>query len=342
MRVLMPSRILDRPTGGNTTYARHIAAGLESNGIEVERIAAGNHPGSTMVIETLAGLRRGNAQDILHYVADTGPLVRTRRASVVTVHGVASRWIKQARTSRQESIWRTRVKRAIESTDRIITVSASSARDIESVFGVNADRITVIEHGVDVDRFSQRTTVSPELAAQLPSNYVLYLGNIEPRKNLVELVRAFDAPELRGLDIKLVVAGRPAWNSDEIVRQIDASDRAIRLGYVSDRDRVALMQSASLFAFPSLYEGFGFPVLEALAAGAVVLTSNRGSLAEVAGPALRFTSLEADGMVHDIAAALTETESRDGCRSAGLTWASRFTWDASVRQHVKLYEELIR
>lgn len=341
MRVLMPNRILERHTGGNTTYARHVATGLVNRGIEVAKIPSRRHPALTMMQETMTGLRRGAPDELLHYVADTGPLVRTRRPSVVTVHGVASRWVSIARTSRQERIWRTRVQRAIDSTDHVITVSNSSADDIHEVFGVERDRLTTIEHGIDVPRFAVKHALSDEIAAQVPEKFVLYLGNIEPRKNLPPLVEAFSLPEVRALGIKLVIAGKPAWNSKESLEAIDGSPDVVRLGFVSDEDRTALMQSATVFAFPSLYEGFGFPVVEALAAGAVVITSDRGSLAEVAGPSLRFPSLDPEGIAAGVVTAVTDSEARAKCLEGGFEWASQYTWDASIEKHIEAYRKVL-
>jgi len=341
VRILMPSRILDRHTGGNTTYARHIADGLTRRGIPVGRIPARSHPVLTMLQETATGLQRGTAGDLLHYTADTGPLVRTKRPSIVSVHGVASRWISDARNSRQEKIWRTRVQRAIDSTDHVITVSNSSANDVHEVFGVERSRLTTIEHGIDVPLFSTHTELSDEVRAQVPDQFVLYLGNIEPRKNLLPLVEAFALPEMRALGVKLVIAGKAAWNSDESLAAIDASRDVIRLGFVSDDDRRALMQSCVAFAFPSLYEGFGFPVVEALAAGAVVVTSSRGSLEEVAGPSIRFESLSPEGIASGLVTAITDEQVRAACLDAGLAWASHFTWDASVDKHVEVYKKVL-
>lgn len=342
MRVLMPSRFIDRHVGGNTTYARNLAAGLEARGIEVGRIPAARHPVATMALESIEGLRSGTRGDILHYVADTGPMLGTRRPTVLTVHGVASRWITVARRKSQDQAWRMRVQRAINAADHVITVSNSSADDVSEVFGVDRGRLTTIEHGVDLTRFSTPTALSPELAKLLPERFALYLGNIEPRKNLPALIKAFSAPEVRNLGIPLVIAGKPAWNSEEALAAIDSSPDVIRLGWVSDEDRVALMQSCTLFAFPSLYEGFGLPVIEALASGAVVLTSNRGSLAEVAGPSIRLVSLGAEAIADGLVKSLTDDTLRDECLRDGVTWASRFKWDTSVTKHLEIYQRLAR
>ncbi len=342
LRVLMPSRFVDRHVGGNTTYARAIAAGLEARGIEVGRISAGSNAITTAARETFEGLRRHRRGDVLHYVGDTGPLLGTRSPSVVSVHGVASRWIDVARRPAQEKAWRFRVGRAISAADHVITVSNSSAADVAEVFGVSPDRLTTIEHGIDLERFSTPTALSAEVRERLPERFALYLGNIEPRKNLVSLVRAFATPEVRGLGLPLVIAGKAAWNADDSLAEIQQSPDVITLGFVSDADRTALMQACEVFVFPSLYEGFGFPVLEALAAGAVVATSDRGSLAEVAGPALRFAGTDTEAIAAGIVSSVTDDSARATCLAQGRAWASRFTWDASVEKHLDVYRKVQR
>lgn len=341
MKILMPSRILDRHVGGNTTYARRIAHGLTELGHEVGRIPAMGNAPMTMIRETLEGLRKGEPNEILHNVADTGLLVPGRRPTVVTVHGVASRWIKGVRSPANEAVWRFRVGRAISSADHVITVSNSSATDIQEVFNVSPDRITVIPHGIDISKFSTPTEISPELAESIPERFALYLGNIEPRKNLDALVEAFNHSAISALGVPLIIAGQPAWDFKKTMESIQASANVRHIGFVSDSDRTALMQRCSLFLFPSLYEGFGFPVLEALAAGAVVASSRKGSLEEVAGPSLVLGELNSVGLVNGIKEALTNDDKRSACVEQGRTWATGFSWNESVRAHVDVYESLL-
>ncbi|WP_200920285.1 glycosyltransferase family 4 protein [Agreia sp. Leaf244] len=293
-----------------------------------------------MARETLRGLT-SSPGEILHYSADTGPLLHTRGASVVTVHGVASRWIDVARTARQEATWRFRVSTAIKSTRRLITVSQSAADDISEVFGVERQLITVIPHGIDSEMFSSPRVISDELRAQIPSQFVLYLGNVEPRKNLIDLVRAFETDEIRSFGVPLLIAGKPAWNFDDAMKTINAASNVQYLGFVSDSDRVALMQACSLFVFPSLYEGFGFPVLEAMAAGAPVVTSRRGSLAEVAGPAYEMSDLTAYGLADTISKALSDTAWLARVPDDGREWARQFEWGKSVDEHIRVYGEVV-
>lgn len=333
--VYLPERILNRNTGGNTTYTRAIAERLVSYGWAVDTIPAGRTPPLTAVRETAFGLRSLSGS-VLHFSADTGPLLKPRTPSVVTVHGIASRWTPVARTPRQEAIWRGRVARAIELTDRVITVSKSSARDISAVFNIDESEVDVIPHGIDAAYFSETCHPSEALAEALPPRFALYLGNIEPRKNVAALVEAFASQ-----DIPLVIAGRFAWNFEEAAAAIAASENVIHLGYVSDDDRRALMQSCTIFVFPSLYEGFGFPILEAMAAGAPVLCSASGSLAEVSGPARIFEGLAPDELAVGVREALADVAWLASAPEEGKAWADTFSWERSVAHHDAVYSTLL-
>lgn len=336
--VVMPGRILRRHVGGNTTYARAVAGGLFRRGVTVRTMPFAQRAAVTALHETAAALRQPEPGSVLHYVADTGPLLASRWPTVVTVHGVASRWISTARTSRQEAVWRARVRRAVDAADQVVTVSESSARDVAEVFGVASDRLTTIPHGVDHALYGTDAVLSDEVRAAVPTEFLLYLGNLEPRKNLVELVRAHarvpEAPPL-------VIAGKPAWNAADSVRAIADSSRVVHLGFVSDTDKVALLRSCTAFVFPSLYEGFGFPVLEALAAGAPVITTDRGSLPEVSGPSWVVGGVTADELAEGLTAALADDAWLRRCREAGPGWSSRFTWARSVDAHLDVYRKAL-
>lgn len=246
-----------------------------------------------------------------------------------------------ARRPSQERAWRSRVQRAINAADEIITVSNSSARDIASEFEIGSTRISTIEHGIEQDAFATPMPLPAHLQSKLPPRFALYLGNIEPRKNLVPLVEAFDRPEVKALDLPLVIAGKAAWNSQDSLRVINDSKAVISLGFVTNEERAALMQACEVFVFPSLYEGFGFPVLEALSAGAVVLTSDRGSLEEVAGPSLVLRSLDVDGITEGVVRAVSDSAARARCVSEGRAWSAQYTWDSSIDKHLQTYERVL-
>lgn len=338
----MPERILDRQVGGNTTYARNVARGLYERGVEVGRIPAGQNPMFTAFRETIAATSRSHGETVLHYVADTGPLLPSRTPAVVTVHGVASRWISTARTTRQEFIWRHRVSAAIRNTHRVITVSNSSADDVSEIFEIPRSYISVIHHGIDTEIFSGPARLSEEISHRLPESFALYLGNVEPRKNLVALIEAVNRLSNTSSAIPLVISGRPAWNYEETMKAIEDSPNVIYLGFVSDDDRRALMQRCTVFVFPSLYEGFGFPILEAMAAGAPVLSTDKGSLAEVRGPARRIHGTDAESISESLSTAISDESWLKNAPAEGRSWADRFSWDKSVEKHIDLYRGLLK
>lgn len=220
-------------------------------------------------------------------------------------------------------------------TDALITVSESSGETLQEVFGVAASKIHIIPHGIDNELFSKPTTGTEVVRQQLPNEYLLYLGNIEPRKNLIPLVDAVDK-----LKIPLVIAGRAAWNSEEIERRIALSPNTIRLGFVSNEDRVFLLQNCKAFIFPSLYEGFGFPVLEAMAAGAPVLATRRGSLRDVAGPAGHIKDVTSEAIAEALEQYLGDEQWLASVIPEGKAWAKTFTWENSVSAHARLYQEI--
>lgn len=336
-KVFYPGRILERNVGGNTTYTRAIAEGIKGYGWEVDTLPYHDKAPVTALLEQVSAVQKPLPGELVHYSADTGPLIPVRRPSVVTVHGVASAVAEGVRNPRQEFIWRSRVRAAMRFTDALITVSKSSGETLQEVFGISTDKINVIPHGIDVELFATKAEASPEVLDRLPEEYLLYLGNIEPRKNIAPLVDAVDR-----LGLPLVVAGRAAWNSEDIERRIAESPNTIRLGFVSDADRVYLLQNCQAFVFPSLYEGFGFPVLEAMAAGAPVLATRRGSLRDVAGPAGQIEDVSADAIEAALDKYVGDSVWLDEVVQRGRAWASEFDWKNSVAAHHRLYEELIR
>lgn len=337
MKVAMPARILEKNVGGNTTYARELRRGLTERHVEVPLMPMGANPITTLLKETYYGLKHRSDDLVLHYVADTGPLLSSGSKVVVTVHGVASRWISTARTPSQELIWRTRVSKAIKNSQKVITVSHSSARDIASIFDVELEDINVIPHGIRHSLFQHKKSVSEKVGDAIPNEFLLYVGNIEPRKNLVELIKAIET----NLDLPpLVIAGKPAWNYESTMKAIHESSRTTYLGFISNDDRAALMARCTAFIFPSLYEGFGFPVLEAMASGARVITTDRGSLKEVAGPAWRLDDTDRTSISQGILRALSDETWMKSTIGAGEKWVHQFTWESSIEAHLNVYKEL--
>lgn len=337
----MPGRILDRHVGGNTTYATEVSRRLPSLGHEVTTLPWRSHPALTAGHEIFAARTWGPSRaDIVHFTSDTGPALGCRLPLVVTVHGVASRHTRVARTKVQETVWRARVRAAVHQATVVLSVSDSSANDVAAVFGIDRDSIAVIPHGIDHLGHGEGVP-SPRVQQILDSAepFLLYLGNIEPRKNVDNLVRA--VTEGGGVGLRLVVAGKAAWNFQPTLQLMESRPEVEYLGFVTDADRAALLGACHLFVFPSHYEGFGLPVLEAMAKGAPVLCSNEGSLAEVAGPALRLPGLDSQSIREGIRSSLADSSALRGAASAGPAWAGQFTWEKSARRHAEVYESAL-
>jgi glycosyltransferase involved in cell wall biosynthesis len=261
---------------------------------------------------------------------------------VLVVHDLAFR--KFPETAPHMSVrWLHRFEAWLQRAARLIVPSVSAGEDLRELYGVAPDRIDAIHHGVDAHAF--RPAPAPVVADvrrrfEIPGPYALFVGGIEPRKNLERLVRAFG--RLRGLDdISLVIAGGPVRWFPEAVGQLDASiaalpagvrSRVVRTGYVSQLEKVALMTGATLMAYPSRYEGFGFPVLEAFAAGLPVLTSNVSSLPEVAGDAAELVDPDdTDAIAAALERMLQDRDLLDNLAAAGVARVSGFTWEATAR-----------
>ncbi|MGZ4152153.1 MAG: glycosyltransferase family 4 protein [Actinomycetota bacterium] len=238
--------------------------------------------------------------------------------------------------------WRRRFAEALQEAPAVIVPSASVAADLREAYGVGEDHVHVVHHGVDAAAFAP--VPQPRIDAVrrrfgIAGPYALFVGGIEPRKNLEQLVRAFarvDAPYL-----SLVIAGGPVRWFPQAAERLEAAiellppdvqERIVRTGYLGERDKLALLSGATVLAYPSLYEGFGFPVLEGFAAGVPVITSNVSALPEVAGEAAILVD-PAD--VDAIAAAITELVVDEDLRAvlaaAGVARAASFTWESTAR-----------
>jgi glycosyltransferase involved in cell wall biosynthesis len=222
---------------------------------------------------------------------------------------------------------------AADRSDLIIAVSEYTARQVQKLLRIDSGRIRVIAHGV---------RRPPETARPIPREpMILFVGALQRRKNVAALVEAFEAT---ALDWRLVLAGSFGFGSEKILGRIEASPRKRHiqvLGYISDAELETLYRRASLFAFPSLDEGFGMPVLEAMARGVPVLTSNSSALPEVSGDAALLVNPTDVDSVRDGLLRLTRDEPlRAVLARKGLARSAEFSWGNAVAETWKVYREL--
>jgi glycosyltransferase involved in cell wall biosynthesis len=229
----------------------------------------------------------------------------------------------------------------------VIAVSRSTAGDIEKLFPETAGRVRVIPEGVH-PRFSPdpggKAVTLPE-ACRGP--FILFVGTLSPRKNVQRLVEAFSMlPEKTSRPgLRLVLAGMRGWLSDDVLAKLGASDPGVRVhhaGFVTGEALAEMYRRAALVCLPSLYEGFGLPVVEAMASGTPVLVSNRSSLPELAPDEACLADPEnPEDLTEKMARLLDDEPLRRHVREAGLAKAREFTWEHAAAETLKIYREAI-
>jgi glycosyltransferase involved in cell wall biosynthesis len=298
---------------------------------------------------TLPRLVRRLGVDVLHSPHYTTPLANPA-ASVVTLHDATFFTDAVLHHSIKARFFRAWTRAALLRASLCVVPSAATAAELGRVTGTDPARLEIIQHGVDNDRFHLPTLEEVSAARRLiglgrDTSYVAFLGALEPRKNVPALIRGFAAAcKGRPNPPALVLAGQPGWDR-QVERALDDVPhrlRVIRAGYLPFDNLAGFLGGAALVAYPSLGEGFGLPVLEAMACGACVLTTRRLALPEVGGDAVAYCGVGAG----DIAAALTDLLDDPALRAnlaaAAQRRAKEFSWLTSAEGHRVAYEKAYR
>lgn len=282
---------------------------------------------------------RRDRPDVLFVPAHVIPWPGVRDVpAVVTVHDLGYRHYPDMHRlpDRLYLNWSTRHSASVAR--RVIAVSEATAHDLVVLNGVPRDKIRVVYSGVD-DRLKPVKSASriASLRARLgiPGPYILHVGSVQPRKNLARLVEAFSLVKDLEEGLALVLAGRRAWRDrqlEEHIGRLGLAERVILPGYVPDDGLPVLYSGARVYAFPSLYEGFGFPALEAMACGVPVVCANTSSLPELVGDAaLTFAPSDTNGLAGALARVLTEPGLAQVLVKRGAERVKDFTWEACAR-----------
>jgi glycosyltransferase involved in cell wall biosynthesis len=303
----------------------------------------------------LAAELLARAPDVLFVPAHVLPLgapLRRSLRTVVTIHDLGYLRFPEAHTPAQRLYLRLSTLWSARAATRLIAVSSATRDDLIGLASVPAEKISVVHHGLS-NRFHMVEDPTAIKAIQerydIRPPYFLYVGTIQPRKNLVRLIEAFaqaNDPNLQSAilrlrsgqvcNLQLVIAGKRGWFSESIERraaELGISERVRFTGYVADDDLPALLSGALAFVLPSLYEGFGMPILEAMACGAPVLASTTSSLPEVAGDAALLADPQDTTAIADgLARLASDAELRAELRARGLARAATFTWDRCAEQ----------
>lgn len=270
-----------------------------------------------------------------------------RGAAVATVHDLGYEYFPEAHPRRQLAYLRWSTRHNARVGRRVIVDSRATGNDLVKFYGTDPAKIDVVYPGIDPNlrRVEDPATIA-ETAARcgIQSPYLLYLGTLQPRKNLVRLVEAFAQSGLHAEGYSLVLAGKPGWLADPLLTAIRSlsslvGGQVLLPGYVAEADKAALLSGATALVFPSLYEGFGFPVLEAQACGTPVVCSDTSSLPEVAGAgALLVDPLDTEALAGAMRQIIDEEKIRRELIDRGQINRRRFAWATAAGQILEIFE----
>ncbi len=281
--------------------------------------------------------------DVAHFTNGMMP-IGSPVSTIVTIHDMSLRLYPQCHPVRRLLLNRPLMRVAITQAASIVTVSDSARKDLQRLHGVPADRVSVVHEAAspafrpiadraELDRVRERYG--------LPPVFALYVGTIEPRKNLSRLIDAFAVARARGIPHHLVCVGPYGWSSRDLagrVERLGLNETVHFTGYADFKDLPALYNLAEFFIFPSLYEGFGLPVVEAMASGIPVITSNTSSLGEIAGgAALTVDPTSIEALTEAIGRLATDGELRHEIALRGLQRSRMFSWTQTAKEMLAVY-----
>jgi glycosyltransferase involved in cell wall biosynthesis len=298
----------------------------------------------------LAGMRE--KIDLLHGPYWSNPLW-SPWPTVVTVHDVIQFVLPEYAWRKISRVYFGLVSAGARRAQAVITVSECSKQDIMKILGLGPERIHVIGNAVDASLYPVRDAwllANVRERYGIAPRFVLYFGGFDMRKNVPRLIEAYARlPEALRREYQLVIAGRYQYlghplypDPRETVRRLSLEGNVVFTGQIREQDKAPLYSAATVFAFPSLYEGFGMPVLEAMACGTPVVTSNVSALPEVAGAAGLLVNPYEPAAISDALAELLESAARrDDLARRGLERARRFTWPQVAEQTVRVYKQIL-
>lgn len=275
----------------------------------------------------------------------------TRIPRVVVFHDMTFYLFPELHEKIKRLYFKTLMPHSVKKSRAVITVSESTKNDVLTQFPLTPrNKISVIHHGVDAfdeTKTTDKTSIDTYLQKYglTAKEYVLFVGTLEPRKNITGLLHAYHhLRQSTGADFKLVIVGKKGWFYREIfetVKKYKLEDAVVFTGYVDETEKRALLSQTLMFLYPSFYEGFGIPILEAMAAGAPVITGNTSSLPEVAGDAaLLVNPHEWEEIAAAMKRLLTDPKLQDKLKQKGLKQAASFTWEKTAEQTMELLQNL--
>ncbi len=281
-----------------------------------------------------------NKSDVLFVPSHILPTISGKR-SAITIHDLAWKYFPEVYSKNEIKTQNFSIRRAIVKKASIIVYSKSTELDLKKFYPKTTKLIKFVPMGFKP--INSDSKLSDELATKVSGKYILFVGRLESKKNIINLVKAYSMLRSeREIKDKLVLAGNPGFGYDEIKQEINLSkfkNDIIETGFVSDNNRNALYKNASLFAFPSLFEGFGFPILEAFSAGIPVVTSNVSSMPEVAGAgAILVNPKKPFEIAASMSQILNKPQIGQKLITIGKKQITKYSWDVCAEETLKILE----
>lgn len=290
-----------------------------------------------------------NSKFDLYWVPHFIPLDGVKSSKIVsTIHDLSFYLHPQWHPQERVEYFNKYFFKAIEKVDWIITVSEFSKNEIVKYLNYDENKITVIHNGVNQKLYKVYDASIlnvTKIKFNLSDTFLLFVGSIEPRKNLLNLLKAYHLLEDEIKDTyPLILVGFKGWENKEIMQEIEKEKKHIRyLGYLSDEELAHVYNLATLFIYPSLYEGFGIPPLEAMASATAVISSDTSSLPEVCGDAAMYINPnKCEEITQSIQLLLSNKNKREELIEKGLQRVKEFTWEKSAKKHLEVFENLLQ
>lgn len=284
--------------------------------------------------------------DVVHSLHYSFPVWMTRARRVVTVHDMSALLMPEVHTSTRRWYMRLFIPLTAKLADRIIFVSEAARADYLSFYRVPLNQTAVIHHAAS-NQFTPNIAIEQLLSVRdkykINGPYVLFIGTLEPRKNVPRLIQAFARLAQQFPDERLVIVGMKGWHYDEIftlTSELGLNDKVRFTGFVDEADKPAILRGSDIFIYPSLYEGFGIPVLEALSCGVPTITSDRSSMPEIAGDgALIVDPTDVEQIYQAMRLLLSDEKRRSEISVRALLQSSRFSWEAAAAATLDQYRK---
>lgn len=283
--------------------------------------------------------------DLYHATDFVLPPTRSSTKTIVTVHDLSFERVPESASPRLKAFLQRNVPRSVSRSTHIIADSSATKADLIELYGVKPEKISVVLSGVQIQSSQFDLMTIRKLYPILQKPYLLAVGTIQPRKNYARIVAALARLRQKNYDLIFVIAGGKGWLEDSLYAEIERhglSEYVHFLGYVPDEHLPSLYSGAACVVYPSLYEGFGFPVLEGMGYGTPVITSNVSSLPEVAGDAaILVNPYDVDELADAVTRVIEDTELRAALIDRGYNQVKRFTWQASALQLKAVYDQIL-